>query len=124
MSIFEQASRLRLRFDLQGQITVEQLWTANYDTLVEYEASLSDTVESYGKTTRRVKTRRTKEQELNELRLAIVSHILNVRDEEAETAVKAAESKAQRQNILELIQRKKNQAMEEMSLEDLEALLK
>lgn len=124
MSIFEQASRVKLRFDLQGQVSTEQLWTANYDTLVEYEASLSDTVESYGKTTRRVKTRRTKEQELNELRLAIVSHILNVRDEEAETAVKTAESKAQRQNILELIQRKKNQAMEEMSLEDLEALLK
>lgn len=123
MSIFEQASRLRLRFDLQGQITTEQLWTANYDTLVEYEASLADTVESYGKTTRRVKTRRTKEQELNELRLAIVSHVLNVRDEEAEAAVKAAESKAQRENILELIQRKRNQALEQMSLEDLEKLL-
>lgn len=123
MSIFEQASRVKLRFDLQGQVSTEQLWTANYDTLVEYEAGLTDTVESYGKSTRRAKTRRTKEQELNELRLAIVSHILNVRDEEAEAASKAAESKAQRQVILELIQRKKNQQLEEMSLEDLEKLL-
>lgn len=123
MSIFEQASRVKLRFDLQGQVSTEQLWTANYDTLVEYEAGLTDTVESYGKSTRRAKTRRTKEQELNELRLAIVSHILNVRDEEAEAASKAAESKAQRQVILDLIQRKKNQQLEEMSLEDLEKLL-
>lgn len=123
MSIFEQASRVKLRFDLQGQVSTEQLWTANYDTLVEYEAGLTDTVESYGKSTRRAKTRRTKEQELNELRLAIVSHILNVRDEEAEAASKAAESKAQRQVILDLIQRKKNQQLEEMSLEALEKLL-
>lgn len=123
-NIFEKASRTKVRFDINGQISTEQLWTVNFDVLVDYEQSLSDLVEGYGKRNRRTNTFRTKDQEVNELRLAIVTHVLNVRESEAKAAADTQETKVHNQRILELIKAKKEAEMASMSVEDLEKLLK
>lgn len=124
MNIFEKASRLKLRFDLNGQISTEQLWTANMPALADYEQQLSELVESYGKSTRRSRRNRTTEQEMNTLRLEIVTYILDVREAEVEEAAVAAANKANNQRILELIKAKQDQKLAEMSVEELQAMLK
>ncbi len=124
MNIFEKASRLKLRFDLNGQISTEQLWNASMSALADYEQQLSELVESYGKSTRRSRRNRTAEQELNTLRLEIVTHILDVREAEVEEAAVAAANKANNQRILELIKAKQDQKLAEMSVEELQAMLK
>lgn len=124
MNIFEQASRERLRFDLSGQISTEQLWDVKLDNLISYEEKLTETVESYGKSTRRKAGRKTKEQELNELRLAIVTSVLDTRIKEQEEASEALKTKAHNQKIMDLIARKQDAELEEMSAEDLRKLLK
>lgn len=124
MNVFEQASRDKLRFDLQGQISVEQLWDVKIDNLISYEEGLSETVESYGKSTRRKAGRKTKEQELNELRLAIVTSILDTRIEEQNTAAEKLRNDAHNKKIMELIARKQDAELEAMSAEDLQKLLK
>lgn len=124
MNIFEKASRIKLRFDLNGQITTEQLWTANMVALATYEQQLTELVESYGKSTRRSRRNRTVEQDVNTLRLEIVSYILDVREAEVEEAAVAAANKAKNQRILELIKAKQDQKLAEMSIEDLQAMLK
>jgi hypothetical protein len=124
MNIFEQASRLRLRFSINGEISTEQLWTASMQSLINFEQALTEVVESYGKSTRRLKTARTQEQAMNELRLAIVTHILDVREAEAEVATTAAADKAHNQRILELIKNKQDEKLASMSVEELEKLLK
>lgn len=124
MNIFEKASRLKLRFDLNGQISTEQLWSAPISSLVDYEQNLTEVVESFGKSTRRTRKVRTEEQEKTELRLEIVTYILDVREKEQEEAQTAASNKAHNQKILELIQAKKENELSSKSIEELEALLK
>lgn len=126
-NIFEKASRVKLRFNFNGQIGVEQLWDVKKDQisdLISYEQQLTEIVESYGKSTRRTRTTRTILQELDELRLEIVTYILDVKEKEAEEAKNAASAKEHNQKILELIAQKKNQQLAEMSIEDLQKMLK
>lgn len=125
MSIFEQASRLKLRFDIQGQISTEQLWDVKLDNLVTYEEIITDAVEGYGKSLRRKAAgRKTKAQEMDELRLAIVSSILDTRIKEQEEAAAIAENKLQNQKIMEIIAEKKDASLKNLSVEELEKLLK
>lgn len=127
MSNFEQASRLKLRFNFRGNVGVEQLWDvkdSDLGELITYEEQLSEVVESYGKSTRRKAGRKTKDQELNELRLAIVSHILDTRIKEQEEATEALKNKARNQKIMDIIARKEDADLEAMSADQLRAMLK
>lgn len=123
-NIFETASRLKLRFDINGQISTEQLWDAKIPALVDYEQQLTEVVEGYGKSTRRTRAARTITQEMNELRLAIVSYVLDVREKEAADEVNAAAVKEQNQKVLAEKLRRKEIALTTMSDEELDALLK
>jgi cytochrome P450 len=124
MNIFEAASRKKLRFDFNGQISVEQLWSATMPSLTDYEQQLTEVVEGYGKATRRSRKAKTVAQEQNELRLDIVTHILDVREAEQVEAETAQANKAHNQKILELIQGKKENELQGKSIEELEAMLK
>ena len=123
-NIFETASRLKLRFDISGQISTEQLWDAKMPALVDYEQQLTEVVEGYGKSTRRTRAAKTVAQEINELRLAIVSYVLDVREKEAEEARSAASDKENNQKILALIAEKQDDQLKAMSVDDLKKMLK
>ena len=123
-NIFETASRLKLRFDISGQISVEQLWDAKMPALVDYEQQLTEVVDGYGKSTRRTRAARTVAQEMNELRLEIVTYVLDVREKEAEEAKSAASVKEHNQKILEVIAQKQNQQLADMSIEEKKKMLK
>lgn len=124
MNIFEQASRDKLRFDVDGRISVEQLWTVKMQSLINFEQTLTEMVEGYGKSTRRTRQTRTEEQRANELRLAIVTHILDVREAEAEAATNAAATKEHNQKVLAEKRRRQELALTTMSDAELDALLK
>lgn len=123
-NIFVLASRTQLRFDLQGNITTEQLWKVDPNNLINYEEQLTEVVEGYGKSTRRKAGRKTKEQEMNELRLAIVSYVLDIRLKEQEDAKTAAADKLHNQKIMDLIAEKQDDSLKNMSVDELKALLK
>lgn len=124
MNIFEQASRLKLRFDIQGHVSTEQLWDVKENSLVSYEEQLTEVVESYGKSTRRKAGRKTTDQELNELRLAIVTSVLDTRIAEREAASEQLATKAHNQKIMELIAAKQEEGLKQMSVEELQKMLK
>lgn len=124
MNSFEQASREQLRFDLQGQISTEQLWKVNLDNLISYEEKLTEIVEAYGKATRRKAGRKTKEQELNELRLAVVTSVLDTRIKEQEEASEALKTKAHNQKIMALIAEQEDKDLRSLPVEELKKLLK
>jgi len=123
-NIFEKASRCKLRFDINGQVSTEQLWNVTQATLAEYEQHLQELVESYGKSTRRTKKIRTGQQELNELRLAIVTHVLDTLEKESEESANRVAAKEYNQKILALIQAKRQDELAGKSVEELEAMLK
>jgi len=125
---FEKATRVKLRFSTEsGLLSVEQLWSLKYDKLVELETALTETVEKYGKRSRRQAVTRSTEQELDELRLEIVTHILNVKDTEAAAAANAAQAKAHNEKIYDLIKEREDAELRkkvaEMPLDQLKSLL-
>ncbi|MCA9387392.1 hypothetical protein KC669_05155 [Candidatus Dojkabacteria bacterium] len=124
MNIFEQAGRIKLRFNLGGNISVEHLWDVDFEVLENYEAQLTQEVETHkSKKSRLKQVRRTQEQMKDDLRLQIVSHVLNVRAEEIAAAQEKALAKQNEQRIMELIQNKKNEELASKSIEELEAML-
>ena len=74
--------------------------------------------------TRRNKGRKTNQQTENELRLAIVTSILDTRIKEREEQAEIAETKAYNQKIMDLIAQKQETALGEKSIDELRAMLK
>jgi len=133
VNIFEQATRLGLRFNLpNGELSTEQLWQlkpskrANkvVDDLVDYEEELQDELAKFNVSNRRRSSAKSQEQQLLELRLAIVSHILDVREAEADEAKTIAANKEHNERIKALIAKKQEDKLGDLSVEELQALLK
>ncbi len=122
-NIFATASRMKLRFNVNGTVGVEQLWDLNSDTLINLEEDLKEVVSKFAKTTRRV-TRRSAEQTKEELRLAVVSAILDVKLQEEEDEKTAGQVKEHNQEILALIAQKRKQDLANLPVEELEKMLK
>jgi hypothetical protein len=128
MNIFEQAVRTQLRFDFSGQISIEQLYNARRtatfkETLISYEEQLQNQVDSFGKSSRRNSAEKTKEQKLVELRLAVVSFLLDEIEAETKIAKEKAEIAERKQELLALKAQKQAEQRASLSLEEIEAQL-
>lgn len=127
-NIFEQASRKALRFEsTKGLQTVEDLWNLPLDSA--RGSSLNSIAKAVNKVIKESEEETfvgTKSNALTEenLKLDILKHIIKVRQEENEKAVTASKIKKERERILEMIAVKKDQALAESSVEELEAKLK
>ena len=128
MNIFEIASRRHFRFQSgKGLLTVEDLWSvpltqgaANLDDIAKQinRNIKAEADESFVKV-RTVKSQATKDEEV---KLEIVKHIIAVRLQEQEEKDQAAEKREQKARLDALIERKREGALESMTLEELEAL--
>lgn len=128
MNIFEIASRRHFRFQSgKGLLTVEDLWSvpltqgaANLDDIAKQinRNIKAEADESFVKV-RTVKSQATKDEEV---KLEIVKHIIAVRLQEQEEKDQAAAKREQKAKLDALIERKREGALESMTLEELEAL--
>ena len=122
MNNVEKATRLRLRFETsRGNLNVEDLWRLPLAELDKLAIALNKQLkesseESFIKA-------KSKDNKLLELRFDIVKHIIETLLSEDEEKKKAADKRAKREQLLELIAKKKNQELEGKSLEELEAEL-
>lgn len=122
MNIFEKATRIRLRFETsRGTLNTEDLWKLPLTELDKLAIALNKQLkeaseESFIKT-------KTNNTVLLELRFDIVKHIIDTLLAENEEKKKAADKKAKRDQLLELIAKKENQELEEKSLEELKSEL-
>ena len=121
---FMEASRLKLRFNTSsGVASTEDLWKIPYNTLVTMEEELKSTVEkANASTSRRNRKPLTKEQSNNELRLNIVTEVLNVIDSEADESKARAEVQANIYKYSELIAKKQEEDLSKLSTEELKVL--
>lgn len=124
-NIFEAAIRKNLTFDFKGQVTIQQLYASkDIAGLEEYETKLIEQVEKFEKRTRKTTTAKSPEQETLELQLAIVSHILDVKIKEVEDRKIEKETKEYNANLDALIHAKQQEAMKNLSIEELMKLKK
>lgn len=121
MNIFEFAIRNKLRFPFKGLISVEDLWdlsvreldsifkTLNAQVKKSQEESLLDT--------------KSKEDEVLSVQIEIVKYIVEVKLAEAEAIKQSRELKEKKQKIMEIISAKQDEALHNMSVENLQAML-
>lgn len=125
MNIFEQATRQKFRFEsIKGELTVEQLWDMpltskngfDLDTVAkEVNRGLKAcSEESF------VNTNHNPAVDRLEAKLEVVKHVIAVKLAEADERAKAADRKAEKERLLEILHQKKDQDLLGLSREELE----
>ncbi len=127
VNLFEVASRKNWSFNsTKGQLVVSDLWTMPLSkgafSLDAVAIAISEEAES-SKSKSFVTTPRPGSAELAQ-KLELVVHIINVRLAEVDIASKLVERKAMRQKIAAVKDRKKDAEMDNMTIEQLDALEK
>lgn len=126
--MFEKASRLKLRFDTsKGSLTVEDLWDLPL-TSARNGANLNDIAKGLNKACKDAGeedfvNNTTKTDAVLQLKFDIVKHVISVRLAENEAARMESARKEKKARLLELIARKQDKQLEDMSLENLQAMV-
>ena len=126
MNNFIAASKQKLRFSTSvGLLSVEQLWDLKLPQLIDIEDNLKEIVEKGEiKSSRRKGIVKTSVQTENELKLSIVSEILDIKEAEQESIKNANDIKAYNAKIDALIAQKQEKELADLSIEELMKLRK
>jgi spore cortex formation protein SpoVR/YcgB (stage V sporulation) len=122
MSLFEKAAKQKLRFNSnKGQLTVEDLFDLSLTSLDNIAKAvnrkLKDEVEESF-----IQKKSTASTEL-ELQLDILKYIIEYKTNVEEANKKRAETVARKHQIEEILMRKKSQELEDLSVDELQAML-
>jgi hypothetical protein len=119
--MFEFALRNKVRFPYKGMITVEDL----YDLSVRDLDTIFKTLNAQAKRSQEesLLATKTKEDETLSVQIEIVKHVVATKLADAEAAKHSKEVNAQKQKIMEIMAAKKDAALQNMSLEELQAML-
>jgi len=130
-TMFEQASRMKLRFDSpQGLLAVEDLWDLPLTSTTGNRANLDAIAIDLNRQTREAEDTvsfvtppaDTGKAEIS-LKFDLVKYIIGVRVMERDERQAAVERKEKKQRLLELIARKQDQELEGKSVEELRAMV-
>ena len=121
-NIFEYATRNKVRFTYKGLISVEDLWDLSVTELDKIFKTLKAQVKQSQEES--LLADKSETDELLDIQIEIVRHIVANKLADAEVLRKAAEVKAQKQKIMAIISRKQDENLENMSVDDLTEMLK
>lgn len=116
-NLFEIATRNRYRFNYKGVMTVEDLWNLRVEDLDAIFKMLNRQKKTADEDSL-LATKSAEDQDLAN-KIDIVRYIVSVKLAEAAERVSAAEKKAQRDKIMEIVAKKKDKALEDMGIDDL-----
>ena len=122
--MFESAVRNKYRFPFNGLISVEDLWDLNVEKLDTVFKTLNAQVKTQKEDSLLSTATKSREEIELENKIEIVKHIVAVKLAEREERAKSKERKEYKQKIMQLIEEKKDKALGDLSIEQLEALLK
>lgn len=121
-NLFEKATRQNLRFTTtKGSVTTEDLWDLKLEALDTLAKGLKKQVDDSGDTSYIKKQSTT--NETAKLAFEVVLYIINTKLAEAEAAATAADKRAKKAKLLELIDSKENEVLGNKSIEELRAEL-
>lgn len=118
--LFIIATRKKFRFPYKGQASVEDLWDLSLRELDTIFKALNAQVKQSNEES--LLATKSKEESILDTKIAIVKHIFQVKQSEAEAAKTAAANAAQRQRIGEIIAAKEDAALQGKTVEELRAL--
>lgn len=128
MNIFEEATRLKLRFDTsKGKIGVEDLWdlplTSNTGRVNLDDIARGLNAELKSVTAVSFVTEDSPQNTVRQLQFDVVIHVINVKIRERKAAQDAAAIKEKKQKIMSFIEKKQDESLNASTLEDLQAML-
>ena len=118
--MYKKAAQRKLRFAYRGQIGVEDLFDLGLEALDSIYKSLK---QQRGDGTAGLLEEPTAESETLSLRMEIVKDVFLTKKAEAESRKAAADRRAQKARIMEIIASKQDEALMGKSLDDLTAML-
>lgn len=120
-NMFEIATRNKFRFLFKGVISTEDLW----DLSVESLDNVFKTLNSEMKKTKEesLLSTKSKDDEVLELKIEIVKHIVAVKQEEKEARERKFLDRERNQKIMSIIAAKQDEQLHNMSVEELQKLL-
>lgn len=121
-NIFENASRRKYRFNHRGVITTEDLWDLPLTDLDSIYKSLRTQVKQQESEESLLAAKSAVDNELDD-KIEIVRHIVAVRQMEAEERKAERENARKKQRIYDMIAKKQDEKLENMSIEELTKLL-
>jgi hypothetical protein len=119
--MFEKAVRLKLRFTHKGLCTVEDLWDIPLESLDRIFKELNTKLKTQKEES--LLATRSKEEEILDLKISIVKHIVEVRLSEQKARKDLAAKLSKKQNLLGIIAEKQDNALRDMSVDDLTKLV-
>lgn len=123
--LFEMASQFKFRYPYKGMITTEDLWDLSMSQLDIVYKALSKELNATQEDGLIVTKTADEGVKANELRnkLEIVKYIFNHKQQAAELQRLAAENAAKKQHILGILAQKKENALQNMTEEELTQML-
>lgn len=125
-NMFEMASQFKFRYPWKGVITTEDLWDLNQGQLDTVYQALSKELKACQEGDSLLSAKPTnlfnKEKDLT-YKIEIVKYIFECKQQAAELHRMEAERSAKKQHILEIIAAKQENALQNMSEEDLKKML-
>jgi len=121
VNIFEVANSKKFRFNFKGLISTEDL----FDLSVKDLDSIFKTLNSQLKQTREESLLEVKstEDQILDIKINIVKHIFNLKQEEEAKRIKAKENKEKKQKLMEILANKEDQDLLNKSKEDIQKML-
>jgi hypothetical protein len=121
MSIFEKATRLKVRFNYKGLCTVEDLWDVPFTALDSIYKELNSELKEEDQES--LFDNNPVVNDLLNLKLSIVKQIAEVRVGEKNAALVAQEKKAKKQKLLAILAQKQESELMDSSVEELQAMI-
>ncbi|MGL6185669.1 MAG: hypothetical protein ACRC1T_09855 [Clostridium chrysemydis] len=119
--LLEKALRGKFRYNFRGMITTEDLWDLKIHDLNTIYVNLNSEFEK----TKNIGLLQTesKDNEIIREKMEIVKHIFTIKKQEIEDALNREKKKAEKLKLMELIARKEEDNLSNLSLEELKEKL-
>lgn len=119
--MFEQATRLKLRFNYRGICSVEELWDLTLQALDQIYKGLKSRLKVVSEES--LLDTKSQEDEILDLQISIVKHIFETKQVEQKERLLAKEKTEQKQKIMSIIAEKQDEGLRGMSVEELMKLV-
>lgn len=120
-NIFEYVTRNKVRFPYKGLITVEDLWDLDVNNLDKIFKTLNSQAKQLKEES--LLDTKTKEDELINIQIEVIKHIVSVKLAEKEVKEIAKIKNEQKQKIMSIIASKQDEELHNTSIEDLQKML-
>lgn len=119
--MFEKATRMKLRFNYKGLCAVEDLWNLPVKSLDHIFKNLNSQLKTQKEES--LLNVKTAEDHVLDLKVQIIKHIVKTKLDEAEARENKALKAEKKQKLLKVISEKKDKALYDMPVEELEKLV-